>query len=98
MLCIHIDAYQLIQYTSGRVYFICTDSLQHRAEVRQKLAGDPAWIGNYFSKILPWLQRQENDVLACLPGTNVIEAPGKGIMSTWQMISKHSMPTCSNEI
>ncbi|XP_052817824.1 protein NipSnap homolog 3A-like isoform X2 [Mya arenaria] len=55
------------------------DSLKHRADVRQRLAGDPEWVGSYFSKILPWLQRQENDLLRCLPGTEVKDAPGSGI-------------------
>ncbi|KAH3784819.1 protein NipSnap homolog 3A-like [Dreissena polymorpha] len=76
------------------------DSLQHRAEVRQKLAGDPAWIGNYFSKILPWLQRQENDVLACLPGTDVKEAPGKGVYElqhvTWSPDPPHAASLVKN--
>ncbi|WAR11666.1 NPS3B-like protein [Mya arenaria] len=54
------------------------DSLKHRADVRQRLAGDPEWVGSYFSKILPWLQRQENDLLRCLPGTEVKDAPGSG--------------------
>ena len=39
------------------------DSYQHRASVRAKLGGDPEWQAEYFQKILPWLQHQDNCTL-----------------------------------
>ena len=39
------------------------DSYQHRASVRAKLGGDAEWQAEYFQKILPWLQHQDNCTL-----------------------------------
>ena len=36
------------------------DSYSQRAGVRAKLAGDTSWQQEYFQKILPWLQHQDN--------------------------------------
>lgn len=55
------------------------DSLSHRAKVRHALAGDPEWVANYFSKILPMMQKQENALYRCFPGTSVLQCPGKGV-------------------
>lgn len=44
-------------------YLFISDSLEHRAQVRQTLASDSSWIANYFSKILPMITRQENALL-----------------------------------
>ena len=41
------------------IHFI-VDSYSHRANVRAKLGGDPEWQSEYFQKILPWLQHQDN--------------------------------------
>lgn len=55
------------------------DSLNHRAEVRKALAADPAWIENYFSKILPMLQKQENSLCKMMiREIPLAESPGKG--------------------
>ena len=40
------------------------DSLKHRAEVRAKLAGDETWQCEYFQKVLPMFQHQDNLTLA----------------------------------
>jgi len=55
-----------------------TDSLEQRASVRQNLAGDPEWINKFFSKILPWMQKQENSVIRCYPGTDIMYPETKG--------------------
>ena len=39
---------------------LISDSYSHRANVRAKLGGDPEWQAEYFQKILPWLQHQDN--------------------------------------
>ena len=39
------------------------DSYQQRASVRAKLGGDAEWQAEYFQKILPWLQHQDNCTL-----------------------------------
>ncbi|XP_045191523.2 protein NipSnap homolog 3A-like [Mercenaria mercenaria] len=63
------------------------DSLSHRAKVRQALAGDPEWVGNYFSKILPWMHRQENSLLKCLPGTAILDPPSNGVYESQAFVS-----------
>lgn len=63
------------------------DSLSHRAKVRQALASDPEWVGNYFSKILPWMHRQENSLLKCLPGTTVLDPPSNGVYESQAYVS-----------
>jgi len=40
------------------------ESLSERAGVRAKLGGDPDWQAQYFQKILPWLQHQDNMTLS----------------------------------
>lgn len=74
------------------------DSLSHRAEVRKNLAGDPAWVANYFSKILPWLQRQENSVLKCLPGTDIIYPPENGTYELVFLNTSHSPESTASAV
>ena len=45
-------------------YWNIPDSLSHRASVRAKLAVDQEWQSEYFQKILPWFQHQDNMTLA----------------------------------
>ena len=52
-----------------------TDSLEHRAQVRAKLAGDTEWIHRYFSKILPWMSFQHNIVSQVIPGISLADTP-----------------------
>ena len=52
-----------------------TDSYDHRSGVRAKLAGDQGWISQYFGKILPWLQQQENLTLNPLTNFETIVHP-----------------------
>ena len=55
------------------------DSYDHRAGVRAKLASDADWISQYFGKILPWFQKQDNMTLTTLPNMkNVIYPENKG--------------------
>lgn len=57
------------------------DSYDHRAGVRAKLAADDNWIAQYFGKILPWFQMQENMTLSPLPNfETVIHPKDKGIL------------------
>lgn len=65
------------------------DSLSHRAKVRQALAGDPVWVDKYFSKILPWIQKQENALYKCIPGTTVKDPPGKGVYEMQMIVGSH---------
>ena len=51
------------------------DSYDHRAGVRAKLAVDENWISQYFGKILPWFQRQENMTLNMLPNFDSVVYP-----------------------
>ena len=50
-------------HSQSLLVFLISDSLEHRAQVRQTLASDSSWIANYFSKILPMMTRQENALL-----------------------------------
>ena len=43
-------------------------SLAERAGVRAKLGGDADWQAQYFQRILPWLQKQDNLTLTRLNG------------------------------
>ena len=55
-----------------------SDSLSHRASVRQALAKDETWVKSYFSKLLPLLQRQENSLLRLFPGVKLNDPPYPG--------------------
>jgi hypothetical protein len=56
------------------------DSYEHRAGVRAKLGGDDNWISQYFGKILPWFQKQENMTLNALPNfDSVVHPKDKGM-------------------
>ena len=52
-----------------------TDSYEHRAGVRAKLASDDDWISQYFGKILPWLLKQDNMTLSPLPNFETVVYP-----------------------
>ena len=57
-----------------------TDSYEHRAGVRAKLASDDDWISQYFGKILPWFQSQANMTLSTLPNFDKVVYPeNKGL-------------------
>eukprot|EP00090_Calanus_glacialis_P026222 TRINITY_DN41175_c0_g1_i1.p1 TRINITY_DN41175_c0_g1~~TRINITY_DN41175_c0_g1_i1.p1 ORF type:complete len:220 (+),score=42.14 TRINITY_DN41175_c0_g1_i1:3-662(+) len=60
------------------------DSYAHRAGVRAKLGGDQEWQVEYFQKILPWLQHQDNLTLDSLidPVENSTEG---GTYEIWQL-------------
>ena len=62
----------------------CTisDSLDHRAKVRQALASDASWIANYFGKILPMMTRQENSLLVPNGEVNLNQQDLKGLSFT----------------
>ncbi len=47
------------------------DDLEHRAQVRARLATDTAWNQRYFSKILPWMSSQQNCVSHVIPGIDL---------------------------
>ena len=51
------------------------DSYDHRAGVRAKLASDADWISQYFGKILPWFQKQDNMTLTALPNMKTVVYP-----------------------
>ena len=51
------------------------DSYEHRAGVRAKLASDDDWISQYFGKILPWFQKQDNMTLKSLPNFDDVVYP-----------------------
>jgi len=42
------------------------ESYSHRADIRARLGGDQEWQQEYFQKILPWLQHQDNLTLESL--------------------------------
>jgi len=42
--------------------------------IRARLGADPEWQAEYFQRILPWLQHQDNTTLASLAGS----PPGPG--------------------
>ena len=47
------------------------DSYSERAGVRAKLAVDKEWQQEYFQKILPWLQHQDNLTMKRLKLLNI---------------------------
>jgi hypothetical protein len=61
------------------------DSYVHRAEVRAALAGNQDWFSQYFGKILPMMQKQDNVGLTSIssgtPNVDVLHPEGKGIIS-----------------
>jgi len=59
------------------------DNYKHRAAVRAKLGGDAEWQQEYFQKILPWLQHQDNMTLTSLVDPVENEFPG-GTYELWQ--------------
>lgn len=65
------------------------DSYEHRAGVRAKLGGDDNWISQYFGKILPWFQKQENMTLNALPNfDSVVHPKDKGFYELWLIEQK----------
>ena len=42
--------------------------------IRARLGADPEWQAEYFQRILPWLQHQDNTTLSSLAGS----PPGPG--------------------
>ncbi|KAL4234546.1 hypothetical protein ACF0H5_006188 [Mactra antiquata] len=68
------------------------DSLSQRAGVRAGLAGDEAWMTNFIAKMMPWLIRQDNYLMKCLPGTDVVDPPNTGGVYELQMFSYHGKP------
>jgi len=63
------------------------DSLAARASVRAKLGGDPDWQAQYFQRILPWLQKQDNLTLNSLMEP-VGPAESAGVYELWQLNMK----------
>jgi len=75
----HLD---VISNTEKSMVYISptfTDSWKHRMTVRNNMGADPEWTNKYAKKVIPWLKKQENAVLKCLPGTDIVypTAPGK---------------------
>lgn len=63
------------------LYCFLADNLEHRAQVRQRLAGNTEWIELYFAKILPMMSGQQNAVVSLIPGIsygNPSEPTAKG--------------------
>jgi len=60
------------------------DSYSHRAGVRAKLGGHQQWQEEYFQKILPWLQHQNNIALRSLLPPNTMADPGEA-WELWQL-------------
>merc|ERR1719244_1462287 len=60
------------------------DSLSHRAKVRATLGADPVWQADYFQKILPWLQFQDNMTVRSLMEPVKTEERG-GTYEMWQL-------------
>merc|ERR1712241_889708 len=52
------------------------ESYSHRAEIRARLGGDQEWQQEYFQKILPWLQLQDNLTLESLSEPKQAEEQG----------------------
>jgi len=59
-------------------------SLSERAGVRAKLAGDQEWQKEYFQKILPMLQHQDNLTLTSLMAPVAVTEPS-GAYELWQL-------------
>merc|ERR1712055_93252 len=60
------------------------DSYSHRAGVRAKLGGHQQWQEEYFQKILPWLQHQDNMALRSLLPPATFADPGEA-WELWQL-------------
>merc|ERR1712192_84110 len=60
------------------------DSYSHRAGVRAKLGGHQQWQEEYFQKILPWLQHQDNMALRSLAPPATLADPGEA-WELWQL-------------
>jgi len=62
-------------------------SLSERAGVRAKLGGDPEWQAEYFQKILPWLQHQDNITLSRMANVSEVDMtkPSGGGYELWQL-------------
>merc|ERR1719400_2420091 len=60
------------------------DSYSHRAGVRAKLGGHQQWQEEYFQKILPWLQHQDNMALRSLLPPAAPAGPGEA-WELWQL-------------
>merc|ERR1719356_2415449 len=60
------------------------DSYSHRAGVRAKLGGHQQWQEEYFQKILPWLQHQDNMALRSLLPPATLADPGE-VWELWQL-------------
>jgi len=67
-------------------------SLSERSGVRAKLGGDPEWQAEYFQKILPWLQHQDNITLSRfgneLTDKTDLTLPSTGGYELWQLNMK----------
>lgn len=61
------------------------DSYSHRANVRAKLGGDPEWQSEYFQKILPWLQHQDNFTMKSLMSPVSNSESSGGTYELWQL-------------
>jgi len=59
-------------------------SLNERAGVRAKLGGDPEWQAEYFQKILPMFQNQENYTLTSLSDIAAVKESG-GVYELWEL-------------
>nr|XP_033774252.1 protein NipSnap homolog 3A [Geotrypetes seraphini]XP_033774262.1 protein NipSnap homolog 3A [Geotrypetes seraphini] len=63
------------------------DSFQHRTEVRTKVAQDQEWQGKFISKILPMLDKQENEIAYLVPWCQLEKPEKQGVyeLVTFQM-------------
>jgi len=59
-------------------------SLKERAGVRAKLGGDPEWQAEYFQRILPMFQNQENYTLTSLSDIEAAKESG-GVYELWEL-------------
>jgi len=66
------------------MYLFKTDNFEHRASIRAKLANDPEWKGEYFGRVVPMFQNQDNLTLTSLSpmdnGADVHHPEGKGCL------------------
>ena len=62
-------AYWIFQFQVVHIWEY--DSFAHRKSVRAALAEDPEWTGIYISKLVQYLQKQDNVALTLLPWSEV---------------------------
>merc|ERR1711997_825560 len=74
------------------------DSYSHRADVRAKLAVDQEWQSEYFQKILPWFQHQDNFTMKSLIEPVEDTSAEGGTYEIWQLDMKPDHTSWSQEL